>query len=349
MSRSPTDDSPTLKGSIRLKRKQGEEEAIVAAKVALTEFEGARVNPDLQKQNGVVLFNERYQRMSNLHALQAMNTGTSPSHKQKSKRLKRSKLKKKNDEVSGSRLSIDYEHFETSTPDTSQTSSGVSTSKETDEQSANRSSHTDSKADNEQLANTSTVDQVDSGDTDTDCSDAGLREFDVADCFEMEVEEIQPRSAQQDNPDSVITPHRVTQDTNGNKNVTFDQQFPLSETATTDMISGADAISSAEHQGSTSAETSKRSSSEFVVKFDEDPSDFPEGHTEPSPVTYIDDVPITDIDQLILETDSLPQPPPYLLNSTTSNFADVPSAGWSYQPNTGSQWSLASDQVDTRL
>ena len=342
-----TETSPTLRGSYHFKRRQDEEKAIAAAKVALTEFEGVRVTRELQHQNGLVLFNEKYQRLSNLQALQAMNGRESPENKKSnSKRLSRIRLKrkKKKNDISGSRLSIDYEHFEIPSQNTSQSTSGVS--------SGQTESEPLSGQEVTLAAQSGAADLTAEGGTHSETDDATLREFDVEGCFEMETVGLEDEHELGDTTDSNSPDHLTA--VQGSSNLTLINESPVNQST----------------------------SSEIVVKFDKDPSEIPadkphDGSStsvdeEPPPVTYIDDLPVTDIDQLILETDSLPDPPEHLLTDTSEHLqtdtqehllngfhsvsphkvslADVPSTGWYYQPNSAtSQWSLNSDKVDTRL
>ena len=341
-----TETSPTLRGSYHFKRRQDEEKAIAAAKVALTEFEGVRVTRELQHQNGLVLFNEKYQRLSNLQALQAMNGRELPENKKSnSKRLSRIRLKrKKKNDISGSRLSIDYEHFEIPSQNTSQSTSGVS--------SGQTESETLPGQEVTLAAQSEAADLTAEDGTDSETDDTALREFDVEGCFEMETVGLEDEHELGDTTDSNSPDHLTA--VQGSSNLTLINGSPVNQST----------------------------SSEIVVKFDEDPSEIPadkphdgsstSNDEEPPPVTYIDDLPVTDIDHLILETDSLPDPPGHLLTDTSEHpltdtqehlldgfhsvsplkvsLADVPSTGWYYQPNSAtSQWSLNSDKVDTRL
>lgn len=352
--RSLTDTSPTLRGSYHFMRKEDEKKALDAAKIALTEFEGVRVTKELQHQNGLVLFNEKYQRLSNLQALQAMNGPESPESKKAKKHTSRIRSKrKKTEDVTGSRLSIDYEHFENPSADTSQTSSGVSSGQTDTTASSKPELSTELLTPDQTEEKTSTSSDEEEGSQSGTDEEVELREFDIEGLLEVETVGVENHN-HADNSDYEAAEI---------DDISTDSDSELTDT------SSVRTVTPEVHCGSTNLTLiggnpiSNRASSEIIVKFDPDPSEIPshylpekqvlEEEEDPPPVTYIDDLPVTDIDQLILDTDDLPHPPDHLLSSQSSSkasFPDLPSTGWCYQPNiAASQWSIDSGKVDTRL
>ena len=104
------DTPPPTKSILKKSKDMLHEQSLQAAKEALTEFEGQRVQQQQVQPNG--LFNPKYQRLSGINAsIRGMGRPSSQTAKESKKKKGK---KTKADELTSSVWSIDYGHFEMS-------------------------------------------------------------------------------------------------------------------------------------------------------------------------------------------------------------------------------------------